>query len=71
MMMFGEVHKNLHWDIETAEEQWPVPFVIQGIVYLEASMHLSYLCRPCWLSFLVPLLLQLPLLFLLLLVPDI
>eukprot|EP00913_Durusdinium_trenchii_P012281 g11531.t1 len=31
----GEVHKNLHWDIETAEEHWPVPFAIQGIVYLE------------------------------------
>eukprot|EP00435_Cladocopium_sp_Y103_P075240 s59_g55.t1 len=31
----GEVHRNLHWDIETAEERWPVPFAIQGIVYLE------------------------------------
>ena len=31
----GEVHKNLHWDIETKEEHWPVPFAIQGIVYLE------------------------------------
>ena len=32
-----EVHKNLHWDIETKEEHWPVPFAIQGIVYLEAG----------------------------------
>lgn len=31
----GEVHRNLHWDIETSEAQWPVPFAIQGIVYLE------------------------------------
>ncbi|CAJ1409566.1 unnamed protein product [Effrenium voratum] len=31
----GEVHKDLHWDIETSEAEWPVPFAIQGIVYLE------------------------------------
>ena len=35
----SEVHKNLHWDIETKEEHWPVPFAIQGIVYLEAGAH--------------------------------
>jgi hypothetical protein len=32
-----QVHRNLHWDIETSEGQWPVPFAIQGIVYLEAT----------------------------------
>lgn len=32
-----QVHRNLHWDIETSEAQWPVPFAIQGIVYLEAT----------------------------------
>ncbi|CAE7777190.1 tars3 [Symbiodinium sp. CCMP2592] len=31
----GEVHKGLHWDIETGEGHWPVPFAVQGIVYLE------------------------------------
>eukprot|EP00933_Yihiella_yeosuensis_P036473 TRINITY_DN3021_c1_g1_i2.p1 TRINITY_DN3021_c1_g1~~TRINITY_DN3021_c1_g1_i2.p1 ORF type:complete len:387 (-),score=49.59 TRINITY_DN3021_c1_g1_i2:1212-2345(-) len=31
----GEVHNGLHWDIETTEPYWPVPFAIQGVVYLE------------------------------------
>ena len=31
----GDVHRNLHWDIDTSEERWPVPLAIQGIVYLE------------------------------------
>lgn len=31
----GDVHRGLHWDIETSEGAWPVPFAIQGIVYLE------------------------------------
>ena len=31
----GAVHKGLHWDIDTRRSAWPVPYVIQGVVYLE------------------------------------
>lgn len=31
----GAVHRDLHWDIDTSEANWPVPLAIQGIVYLE------------------------------------
>ncbi len=31
----GEIHKGLHWDVDTRESEWPVPYVIQGVVYLE------------------------------------
>ena len=30
----GEVHVGLHWDVDTGRAAWPVPFVIQGVVYL-------------------------------------
>ena len=29
----------LHWDVHTSEAEWPVPFAIQGLVYLEACAH--------------------------------
>ncbi|CAE8646589.1 unnamed protein product, partial [Polarella glacialis] len=31
----GKVHDGLHWDIETSEVSWPVPFAVQGVLYLE------------------------------------
>ncbi|CAE8678834.1 unnamed protein product [Polarella glacialis] len=31
----GKVHDGLHWDIETSEVGWPVPFAVQGVLYLE------------------------------------
>ena len=31
----GSVHAGLHWDIETGRAEWPVPFAVQGVVYLE------------------------------------
>ena len=33
----GPVHKGLHWDVETAPRAWPVPFAVQGVVYLEET----------------------------------
>lgn len=33
----GEVHWGLHWDVDTLPHAWPVPFVIQGVVYLERT----------------------------------
>ena len=29
------MHRDLHWDIDTAEAAWPVPLAVQGVVYLE------------------------------------
>ncbi|KAL1514651.1 hypothetical protein AB1Y20_003741 [Prymnesium parvum] len=31
----GDVHVGLHWDTDTRRAAWPVPYVIQGVVYLE------------------------------------
>ena len=31
----GDVHRGLHWDVDTSEAAWPVPFALQGVVYLE------------------------------------
>ena len=31
----GAVHKGLHWDVNTLPSNWPVPFVVQGVLYLE------------------------------------
>ena len=31
----GPVHVGLHWDVDTRESHWPVPYVMQGVVYLE------------------------------------
>lgn len=31
----GQVHVGLHWDVETGRDHWPVPFAVQGVVYLE------------------------------------
>ena len=33
----GDVHVGLHWDIDTRRAAWPVPFVMQGVVYLEET----------------------------------
>eukprot|EP00965_Chrysotila_dentata_P084718 2796092-Pleurochrysis_carterae.AAC.3 len=33
--MPGDVHSGLHWDVRTDERHWPVPFGLQGVVYLE------------------------------------
>ena len=33
----GTVHKGLHWDMDTRRGAWPVPYVIQGVVYLEET----------------------------------
>ena len=30
----GDVHVGLHWDVDTRRVAWPVPYVIQGVVYL-------------------------------------
>jgi len=31
----GAVHTGLHWDVDTRRAAWPVPYVLQGLVYLE------------------------------------
>ena len=31
----GDVHKGLHWDIDIRPTAWPLPFAVQGVVYLE------------------------------------
>jgi len=31
----GEVHSGLHWDVNTRRENWPLPYSIQGVLYLE------------------------------------
>ena len=31
----GEVHRGLHWDVDTSAAALPVPFAVQGVVYLE------------------------------------
>lgn len=31
----GDVHHGLHWDIDTRRGSWPVPYAIQGVLYLE------------------------------------
>ena len=31
----GNVHVGLHWDVDTRRVAWPIPYVIQGVVYLE------------------------------------
>ena len=31
----GPVHVGLHWDVDTRPSNWPVPYVMQGVVYLE------------------------------------
>lgn len=31
----GDVHGGLHWDVNTSKTEWPVPFAVQGVVYLE------------------------------------
>ena len=33
----GAVHKGLHWDVDTRRNNWPVPYVVQGVVYLEET----------------------------------
>ena len=33
----GDVHVGLHWDVDTRRGSWPVPYVIQGVVYLERT----------------------------------
>jgi len=31
----GDVHYGLHWDVDTRRASWPVPYSVQGVVYLE------------------------------------
>ena len=31
----GEVHKGLHWDVDTRESNWPIPYALQAVLYLE------------------------------------
>ena len=31
----GDVHVGLHWDIDTRRRSWPVPYAVQGVIYLE------------------------------------
>ena len=31
----GDIHVGLHWDVDTRQSNWPVPFALQGVVYLE------------------------------------
>ena len=33
----GDVHKGLHWDVDTRRTAWPVPYVMQGVLYLEET----------------------------------
>jgi len=37
----GAVHVGLHWDVDTRREAWPVPFSVQGVVYLEDTSALQ------------------------------
>lgn len=40
----GDVHRGLHWDVDTSESHWPIPFAVQGVVYLEDTpAHLGAL----------------------------
>lgn len=34
----GPVHTGLHWDVATDEDSLPVPFVVQGVIYLERTL---------------------------------
>lgn len=34
----GDVHAGLHWDIDTRRQAWPIPFAVQGVVYLEVAL---------------------------------
>lgn len=31
----GDVHHGLHWDTDVRRVSWPVPYAIQGVIYLE------------------------------------
>lgn len=31
----GDIHVGLHWDTDTLPSAWPVPFAVQGAIYLE------------------------------------
>ena len=31
----GAVHVGLHWDVDTRPSNWPVPYVLQGVIYLD------------------------------------
>ena len=33
----SQVHSGLHWDVATGHDAWPVPFSVQGVVYLEET----------------------------------
>jgi hypothetical protein len=34
----GDVHVGVHWDVDTRSSAWPVPYTIQGVVYLEETL---------------------------------
>ena len=31
----GDVHVGVHWDVDTRRSAWPVPYTMQGVLYLE------------------------------------